>query len=234
MDRLICGDAGFGKTEVALRAALIAVMDGRQVAMLVPTTVLAEQHWNTFRKRFKDYPVRIEMVSRFRSAQGEQGGYRRRARAGKVDIVIGTHRLLQDDVEFQAPGPADHRRGASLRGRRQGADQAAAQAGRRADPDRAPRFRAPCTWRCSGSATFRVIQTPPPDRQAIRTFVAHFDDGLHPRSHPARAQSRRAGVLRAQPGREHRVHGAPSARAGARGESCDRARPDEGARSSRT
>ena len=69
MDRLICGDAGFGKTEVALRAAFIAVMDGRQVAMLVPTTVLAEQHWNTLRKRFKDYPVRIEMVSRFRNAR---------------------------------------------------------------------------------------------------------------------------------------------------------------------
>ena len=67
MDRLICGDAGFGKTEVAMRAAFIAVMDGRQVAILVPTTILAEQHWNTFSARFKDYPVRIEMVSRFRS-----------------------------------------------------------------------------------------------------------------------------------------------------------------------
>ena len=79
MDRLICGDAGFGKTEVALRAAFMCVMDGRQVAVLVPTTVLAEQHWNNFRNRFKDYPVRIEMVSRFRIAKGEPQGDRGRA-----------------------------------------------------------------------------------------------------------------------------------------------------------
>ena len=76
MDRLICGDAGFGKTEVALRAAFIAVMDGRQVAVLVPTTILAEQHWNTFRERFKDYPVRVEMVSRFRIAKENQRDHR--------------------------------------------------------------------------------------------------------------------------------------------------------------
>ena len=84
MDRLICGDAGFGKTEVALRAAFIAVMDGRQVAVLVPTTILAEQHFDTFSARFKDYPARVEMVSRFRSARGQQGGAgRRRARHGR-------------------------------------------------------------------------------------------------------------------------------------------------------
>ncbi len=77
MDRLICGDAGFGKTEVALRAAFMCVMDGRQVAILVPTTVLAEQHWNNFRKRFKDYPVRIEMVSRFRTPERKSEGDRR-------------------------------------------------------------------------------------------------------------------------------------------------------------
>src|SRR5216683_2151173 len=93
MDRLICGDAGFGKTEVALRAAFVAAMEGRQVAILVPTTILAEQHWNTFRERFKDYPVRVEMVSRFRSHK-ENRAIIEDAVSGKVDIIVGTHRLL--------------------------------------------------------------------------------------------------------------------------------------------
>src|SRR5271154_1416555 len=103
MDRLICGDAGFGKTEVALRAAFIAVMDGRQVAVLVPTTILAEQHWNTFRDRFKDYPVRVEMVSRFRSHK-ENKAVIEEAANGKVDIIVGTHRLLSSDVQFPRLG----------------------------------------------------------------------------------------------------------------------------------
>ena len=176
MDRLICGDAGFGKTEVALRAAFIAVMDGRQVAMLVPTTVLAEQHWNTMRKRFEGYPVRIEMVSRFRNAR-ENKAVIDDVRAGKVDIVIGTHRLLQDDVEFPRLGlliiDEEHRFGV-------------------ADKERIKRLRKlvevltltatpiPRTLHMAmlGIRDLSVIQTPPPDRQAIRTFVAHFDDGL--------------------------------------------------------
>ncbi|MGZ3620443.1 MAG: transcription-repair coupling factor [Candidatus Binataceae bacterium] len=176
MDRLICGDAGFGKTEVALRAAFIAVMDGRQVAMLVPTTVLAEQHWNTMRKRFEGYPVRIEMISRFRNAR-ENKAVIDDVRAGKVDIVVGTHRLLQDDVEFPRLGlliiDEEHRFGV-------------------ADKERVKRLRKlvevltltatpiPRTLHMAmlGIRDLSVIQTPPPDRQAIRTFVAHFDDGL--------------------------------------------------------
>jgi transcription-repair coupling factor (superfamily II helicase) len=176
MDRLICGDAGFGKTEVALRAAFIAVMDGRQVAMLVPTTVLAEQHWNTMRKRFDGYPVRIEMVSRFRNAR-ENKAVIEDVRQGKVDIVIGTHRLLQDDVEFPRLGllivDEEHRFGV-------------------ADKERIKRLRKlvevltltatpiPRTLHMAmlGMRDLSVIQTAPPDRQAIRTFVAHFDDGL--------------------------------------------------------
>jgi len=176
MDRLICGDAGFGKTEVALRAAFIAVMDGRQVAMLVPTTVLAEQHWNTMRKRFDGYPVRIEMVSRFRNAR-ENKAVIDDVRSGKVDIVVGTHRLLQDDVEFPRLGllivDEEHRFGV-------------------ADKERVKRLRKlvdvltltatpiPRTLHMAmlGIRDLSVIQTPPPDRQAIRTFVAHFDDGL--------------------------------------------------------
>jgi transcription-repair coupling factor (superfamily II helicase) len=176
MDRLICGDAGFGKTEVALRAAFMAVMDGRQVAVLVPTTVLAEQHWNNFRNRFKDYPVRIEMVSRFRSARDNRKVIED-VRKGLIDIVIGTHRLLQPDVEFPKLGlliiDEEHRFGV-------------------ADKERIKRLRKlvevltmtatpiPRTLHMAmlGIRDLSVIQTPPPDRQAVRTFVAHFDDGL--------------------------------------------------------
>jgi transcription-repair coupling factor (superfamily II helicase) len=100
MDRLICGDVGFGKTEVAVRAAFKAVMDGRQVAVLAPTTVLAQQHFEVFRQRMLDYPVRIEMLSRFRS-QSEQKKVLQLLRQGGVDIVIGTHRLISGDVIFK-------------------------------------------------------------------------------------------------------------------------------------
>lgn len=103
MDRLICGDVGFGKTEVAIRAAFKAVQGGRQVALLVPTTVLAQQHLNTFRERMAGYPVAVEMVSRFRT-RAEQKKILEAAAAGQVDILIGTHRLLQADVKFRELG----------------------------------------------------------------------------------------------------------------------------------
>ncbi len=103
MDRLICGDVGFGKTEVAIRAAFKAVMDGKQVAVLAPTTVLAQQHFEVFRQRMLDYPVRIEMLSRFRS-HGEQKKILDLLRQGGVDIVIGTHRLISGDVVFKDLG----------------------------------------------------------------------------------------------------------------------------------
>ena len=176
MDRLICGDAGFGKTEVALRAAFICVMDGRQVAMLVPTTILAEQHWDNFRKRFKDYPVRVEMVSRFRTPRQNKQVIED-VRRGAVDIVIGTHRLLQNDVEFPKLGllivDEEHRFGVL-------------------DKERIKRIRKlvevltltatpiPRTLHMAmlGIRDLSVIQTAPPARQSIRTFVAHFEDGL--------------------------------------------------------
>ncbi len=176
MDRLICGDAGFGKTEVALRAAFIAVMEGRQVAVLVPTTILAEQHWNNFCRRFRDYPVRVEMVSRFRNARENRKTIEEVGK-GLVDIVIGTHRLLQDDVEFPKLGlliiDEEHRFGV-------------------ADKERIKRLRKlvevmtltatpiPRTLHMAmlGIRDLSVIQTAPPDRQSVRTFVAHFDDGL--------------------------------------------------------
>jgi transcription-repair coupling factor (superfamily II helicase) len=103
MDRLICGDVGFGKTEVAIRAAFKAVMEGKQVAVLAPTTVLAQQHFETFRQRMLDYPVRVEMLSRFRS-HGEQRKVLELLREGGVDIVIGTHRLISGDVVFKDLG----------------------------------------------------------------------------------------------------------------------------------
>jgi transcription-repair coupling factor (superfamily II helicase) len=103
MDRLICGDVGFGKTEVAIRAAFKAVMDGKQVAILVPTTVLAQQHFNVFRERMADYPVRIELLSRFRTRREQQRVVKDLAN-GSVDIVIGTHRLIQCDIAFKELG----------------------------------------------------------------------------------------------------------------------------------
>lgn len=103
MDRLICGDVGYGKTEVALRAAFKAMMDGKQVALLVPTTVLAQQHFNTFRERLTAFPVEVEMLSRFRTPQ-QQREILFRLAMGNVDIIIGTHRLLQEDVEFKDLG----------------------------------------------------------------------------------------------------------------------------------
>ena len=103
MDRLLCGDVGFGKTEVAMRAAFKALGDGKQVAVLAPTTVLAFQHFETFKRRFQPFPVRVEMLSRFRSAKEIKAALADLAE-GKVDIAIGTHRLLSKDVEFRDLG----------------------------------------------------------------------------------------------------------------------------------
>src|SRR5258706_10913689 len=103
MDRLICGDVGFGKTEVAIRAAFKTVMDGRQVAILVPTTVLAQQHYNNFRERMADYPIRVELLSRFRTRR-ERDLVVKNLANGAVDIVIGTHRIVQDDIAFKDLG----------------------------------------------------------------------------------------------------------------------------------
>ena len=140
MDRLLCGDVGYGKTEVAMRAAFKAVMDGKQVAFLAPTTVLAFQHQKTLRERFAGFPVRIEMVSRFRS-KAEQKEALADLAAGKVDIIVGTHRLLSKDVEFRDLGPARRGRGTALRRGAQGEDQAAPAEGGRADDDARRPFR---------------------------------------------------------------------------------------------
>ncbi len=100
MDRLLCGDVGYGKTEVALRAAFKAVMDGKQVGILVPTTVLAQQHFETFRQRLAPFPVQVEMLSRFRT-QKQQDRIIKQLAEGSIDIIVGTHRLIQQDVTFK-------------------------------------------------------------------------------------------------------------------------------------
>ncbi|MDZ7793250.1 MAG: DEAD/DEAH box helicase [Spirochaetia bacterium] len=103
MDRLVCGDVGYGKTEVAMRAAFKAVVSGKQVAFLAPTTILAEQHYENFQERFKRYPVTIDMISRF-VQKSEQKKVLERAHNGSVDVLIGTHRILQKDVQFKSLG----------------------------------------------------------------------------------------------------------------------------------
>ena len=131
MDRLLCGDVGYGKTEVAMRAAFKAVQDSKQVAVLTPTTVLSFQHFETFKRRFANFPVNIEMISRFRTAK-EQKEILEKVEQGKVDILIGTHRASLEGPEVSGPRPAGRRRRAALRRSPQGAAEADARRHRRA------------------------------------------------------------------------------------------------------
>ena len=174
MDRLICGDVGYGKTEVAIRAAYRAVMSGKQVAILVPTTVLAQQHHQTFWERFKTYPVVIEVLSRFKSPR-EQKEILQRLKEGKVDIVIGTHRLLQRDVSFRDLGlvviDEEHRFGVSHK-------EKLKQMRRLVDVMTLTATPIPRTLQMavSGIRDLSLIQTPPENRLSIRTFVTRYDD----------------------------------------------------------
>ena len=133
MDRLVCGDVGYGKTEVAMRAAFKAVGDGKQVAVLAPTTVLCFQHFETFKERFSAFPVKIAMLSRFVRPK-EQKAIVADAEAGKVDIVIGTHRILVEGREVSGSGPDDRRRRATIRCGPQGAAEADPNTGGRRRP----------------------------------------------------------------------------------------------------
>ncbi len=174
MDRLICGDVGYGKTEVAVRAAFKAIEDGFQVAMLVPTTVLAEQHAKTFKERFAGFPVLVESINRFRT-RAEQKKILDSLKNGKLDIIIGTHRLLSKDVQFKKLGllivDEEHRFGVSHK-------------------EKIKRYKAevnvltltatpiPRTLQLSllGIRDLSVINTPPEQRRPIKTFVARYDD----------------------------------------------------------
>lgn len=176
MDRLICGDVGYGKTEVAIRAAFKAVLDSKQVAVVVPTTILARQHFSTFVERFKDYPVNIEMVSRFRTP-AEQKKVIAGLADGSVDVVIGTHRLLQRDIYFKDLGlvviDEEQRFGVSHKERLKKMRAQVAMLTLSATP--IPRT---LNMGMIGMRDLSIIDTPPVDRLAIRTYVTRFDDDL--------------------------------------------------------
>ncbi|EBE3453745.1 transcription-repair coupling factor, partial [Salmonella enterica subsp. enterica serovar Agona] len=173
MDRLVCGDVGFGKTEVAMRAAFLAVENHKQVAVLVPTTLLAQQHYDNFRDRFANWPVRIEMLSRFRSAK-EQTQILAEAAEGKIDILIGTHKLLQSDVKLRDLGllivDEEHRFGVRHKERIKAM---------RADVDILTLTATPIprtlNMAMSGMRDLSIIATPPARRLAVKTFVREYD-----------------------------------------------------------
>ncbi|MBU8912133.1 MAG: transcription-repair coupling factor [Desulfobacterales bacterium] len=176
MDRLVCGDVGYGKTEVAVRAAFKAVNDGKQVAVVVPTTILAEQHFSTFKERFENYPVNIECLSRFRNRK-EQTKIVKTIRSGFADIVIGTHRLLQKDIEFKTLGllviDEEQRFGVKhkeiLKQKRTSVDILALTA-----------TPIPRTLHMSltGMRDISVITTPPADRQPIVSYISNYEDSI--------------------------------------------------------
>lgn len=176
MDRVICGDVGFGKTEVAMRAAFTAVQGGKQVAVLVPTTLLAQQHHQNFRDRFADWPVRIETLSRF-VGKKQQDEVIQDALEGKVDILIGTHKLLQKDLAFKNLGLVivDEEQ-------RFGVTQKEHFKKLRSELDFLTLTATPIprtlNMAMSGLRDISIIATPPPNRHAIKTFVAEWDDGL--------------------------------------------------------
>jgi len=173
MDRLVCGDVGFGKTEVAMRAAFLAVQGGKQVALLVPTTLLAQQHYQNFLDRFSDWPIRIELMSRFRSRAGQQETLQGLA-DGSVDIAIGTHKLLQADVHFKRLGlliiDEEHRFGVRQKDRIKAL---------RAEIDILTLTATPIprtlNMSLAGMRDMSIISTPPPNRLAIKTFVCEWN-----------------------------------------------------------
>lgn len=176
MDRLVCGDVGFGKTEVAIRAAFASALNGKQTLMLVPTTVLAQQHWNTFRERFREFPIRVEMISRLRPPAQQKAALADFAE-GKVDVLVGTHRLLSRDVIPKNLGlvilDEEQRFGVAqkelLRSLRLEVDVLALSA------TPIPRT---LHMSLSGLRDISVIETPPEGRRAIRTSVGEYDEEL--------------------------------------------------------
>ena len=176
MDRVVCGDVGFGKTEVAMRAAFVAANAGKQVAILVPTTLLAQQHYQNFKDRFADWPFRIEGLSRFKS-KGQQDKVIQELQAGKVDIVIGTHKLLQKDIKFKDLGlliiDEEHRFGVKHKEQFKNL---------RAEVDILTLTATPIprtlNMSLSGLRDLSIIASPPTQRHAIKTFVSEWNDGL--------------------------------------------------------
>lgn len=176
MDRLVCGDVGFGKTEVAMRAAYIAVNDGKQVAVLVPTTLLAQQHYENFTDRFADWPVKVEVLSRFKTGK-QQTAILEQLESGQVDIIVGTHKLIQDNIKFKDLGlliiDEEHRFGVK---------QKEAIKKLRANVDILTLTATPIprtlNMAMSGMRDLSIIATPPAKRLAIKTFVRQINDEL--------------------------------------------------------
>lgn len=173
MDRLVCGDVGFGKTEIAVRASFKAVQDGKQVAILVPTTILAEQHYNTFNDRLSQFPIRVAVLSRFQSKK-EQSEIIKYLPEGKIDVVIGTHRLLSKDIAFKDLGlliiDEEHRFGVKAKEKLRSVKVNVDTLTLTATP-------IPRTLNLSllGARDLSIITTPPPNRQPISTYVSTFD-----------------------------------------------------------
>lgn len=176
MDRLLCGDVGYGKTEVAVRAAFKAVMEGKQTAILVPTTILAQQHYNTFKERMKNYPIQIEMISRFRTVSQQKDLIKKLA-DGKVDIVIGTHRLLSNDIIFNDLGllvvDEEQRFGVTHKEKLKDFKRNVDVLTMTATP-------IPRTLHMAlvGVRDMSVIETPPENRYPIRTYIREFNPEL--------------------------------------------------------
>jgi transcription-repair coupling factor (superfamily II helicase) len=176
MDRLLCGDVGYGKTEVAMRAAFKAIADNKQVAVLAPTTVLAFQHFETFKQRFAPFPITIEMISRFRSPK-QQKEILQKAEAGKIDVLIGTHRILSKDIKFSDLGLliVDEEQRFGVRHK-----ERIKQMRKQVDVLTMSATPIPRTLHMSlvGLRDMSVIETPPKDRMAIQTVVASWDEKL--------------------------------------------------------
>jgi len=174
MDRLICGDVGYGKTEVALRAAFRSAMEGKQVAVLVPTTVLAQQHFQNFSERFRQYPIKVDILSRFRNPRDQKQIIAGIAE-GKVDVIIGTHRIVQKDIAFKDLGliviDEEHRFGVKHKEQLKKLRSSVDVLTLTATP-------IPRTLQMSlfGIRDFSIIETPPEDRLSIRTTITHFDE----------------------------------------------------------
>ena len=176
MDRLLCGDVGYGKTEVALRAAFKAVMDGKQVALLVPTTILAEQHYKNMKNRFSDFPIKIDMVSRFRSAK-EQKETLQKVKEGNIDILVGTHRLVSKDIQFKDLGllivDEEQRFGVKQKEKIKNIKKNVDVLTLSATP--IPRT---LHMSLSGVRDISVIETPPEERYPVQTYVVEQNDQL--------------------------------------------------------
>lgn len=176
MDRVICGDVGFGKTEVAMRAAFIAVQSGRQVAILVPTTLLAQQHFHNFRDRFADWPIRVEVLSRFVTPK-QQKSIVADLVEGKIDIVIGTHKLLSKEIRYRNLGllviDEEHRFGVRQKEHFKRLRNELDMLTMTATP--IPRT---LNMAMSGLRDISIIATPPPNRHAIKTFISEWNDAL--------------------------------------------------------